>query len=324
MTGGIYRDLAVSVAPEGADAWANQKVVVQTGRIGAPPDPFSPLGQDWESAPHHPHELRRTGYERFVALLRANMRHAGALRIDHVMGLQRMFWIPTGAFPESGAYVRYPIDDLLGILALESQRNRCVIVGEDLGTVPQGFRERMHEAGALSYRVFYFEKEDDRFKRPEEYPVLALACASTHDLPTVRGFMEGSDLKLRFQHGLYRSEQDRRREEEARTHDQYLMLKALEAEDLLPPDVTPDRAIEPEMMPAIADAVHLYLAGSSACLLMLQIDDLFGESEQINLPGTTFERPNWRRKLSRDLDRLSADTRLQDLAKALNESKRGA
>jgi 4-alpha-glucanotransferase len=317
MTTGIYRDLAASVAPDGADAWARQGVIVQTGRIGAPPDPFNPLGQDWGSAPLHPHALRRTGYEHFIAILRANMRYAGALRVDHVMGLCRMFWIPAGAFPESGAYVRYPFEDLLGILALESQRNRCVVIGEDLGTVPEGFRERMSEAGVLSYRVLYFEKQDDRFKRPEEYPTLALACASTHDLPTLRGFMEGNDLALRFRHGLYRTEEERREENDTRAHDRWLLLRALDEEGLLPKGMNPDRLEDMARLPALIEAVHLYLARSRACLFMAQIDDLVGEVEQVNLPGTVFERPNWRRKLSRNLDYLAEETAPRSLAKAL-------
>jgi 4-alpha-glucanotransferase len=323
MAIGIYRDLAVSVAPDGADAWAEQEVVVRKGRIGAPADPFSPLGQDWGSAPLHPQELHRTAYEHFIAVLRANMRHAGALRLDHAMGLQRMFWIPAGAFPESGAYVRYPFEDLLGILALESQRNGCVVVGEDLGTVPEGFRERMSEAGVLSYRVLYFEKEPDRFKRPEEYPKVALACASTHDLPTLQGFIEGNDLEQRFRHGLYRSEAARRDEEAARIRDRQLLLQALEAEGLLPEGTNLDHPEEAGIRRAIIDAVHVYLARSPAYLFMAQIDDLIGESEQINLPGTVFERPNWRRKLSRDLNYLAAETPLRTLADAMKAAQRG-
>jgi len=312
MTTGIYCDLSASVAPDGADAWARQDVIVQAGRIGAPPDPFNSLGQDWGSAPLHPHDLRRSGYRHFIAVVRANMRYAGALRVDHVMGLQRMFWIPAGAFPESGAYVKYPIEDLLGILALESQRNRCVVIGEDLGTVPEGFRERMSEAGVLSYRVLYFEKEGDRFKRPDEYPPLSLASASTHDLPTLRGFMEGNDLALRFRHGLYRTEEARREEGDARAHDRWLLLRALEEEGLL----QHGRSVE------LIEAVHLYLARSRAGLFMIQLDDLVGEPEQINLPGTVFERPNWRRKLSRELDYLVEDTGPRALAKALKANCR--
>jgi len=318
---GIYRDLAVSVSPDGADAWSEQRVVTLGGRIGAPPDPFNPLGQDWGSAPLHPHEMPKLGYQHFIEMLRANMRHAGALRIDHAMGLRRMFWIPAGATPESGAYVRYPFEDLLGILALESQRNRCVIVGEDLGTVPEGFRERMAEAAALSHRVFYFEKEGDRFRRPDEYPALALACASTHDLPTLRGFMEGNDLAQRFEHGLYRTEQARRTEGDERRHDRWLLLKALEAEGLLPPGVDPERPDEVAMTPALLDAVHLFMARSEACLFIAQIDDLFGEAEQVNLPGTSFERPNWRRKLSRDLESLAANPQISALAQGLEEAR---
>jgi 4-alpha-glucanotransferase len=317
MSLGIYRDLAVGIDPDGADAWAEQEVAAQGIRIGAPADPFSPKGQDWGLLPLQPQKLRETAYEHFIATLRANMRAAGALRIDHVMGLRRMFWIPAGAEPVSGAYVRYPCEDLLGILALESQRNRCVVIGEDLGTVPEGFRERMAESGALSYRVFYFEKKGDRFSSPAEYPELALACASTHDLPTLKGFWERRDLALRKQFGLYPGEEARDEEERNRQHDRLLLLRALAAENLLPPSVKPEDPEQTLMTPEIAEAVHLYLARSPACLLVVQIEDLLGEVEQTNLPGTVRERPNWQRRLSLELGEFAANPSVRSLAEAL-------
>ena len=206
MPVGIYRDLAVGASREGFDAWADQQVVVQEAKVGCPPDPFNMLGQDWGIPPLHPLVLRARGYDQFIAMLRANMRHAGGLRIDHVMGLMHLFWIPAESSPATGAYVNYPFEELMGILALESQRNRCLIVGEDLGTVPAGFRERMADANVLSYRVLYFEKDGDRFKRPEEYPGLALACVTTHDLATLQGFWRGADLELKRRLKLYPSE----------------------------------------------------------------------------------------------------------------------
>jgi len=302
---------------EGADAWVEQETTARSSRIGAPPDPFQPLGQEWGLLPLHPRMLRKTGYDYFIAALRANMRNAGALRIDHAMGLRRMFWIPVGERPASGAYVRYPHEDLLGILALESHRNRCLVIGEDLGTVPEGFRERMAAAGALSYRVIYFEKEGDRFKRPADYPGLSLACASTHDLPTLVGFWEGRDLMLRKQLGLYPSEEARLEEHRARTRDRRLLLEALAAEDLLPASVDPERPEETAMTRELIHAVHAYLARTPTCLLMVQFDDLLGEADQINLPGTVSERPNWRRKLSCELEELGADATVRALAEAL-------
>jgi 4-alpha-glucanotransferase len=247
------------------------------------------------------------------------MRHAGALRIDHAMGLQRLFLVPAGAPPETGAYVQYPFEDLVGILTLESQRNRCVVVGEDLGTVPEGFRDRMGEAGALSYRVFYFEKEGDRFKRPDEYPHLALACPTTHDLPTIKGFIEGRDLALRLQLRLFASEQAQRTAGEERDRDRRLLSEALEAEGLLPPGASLG---DPTHLPALIDAIHCYLARSSACLFVAQLDDLFNETDQINLPGTVFEYPNWRRRLGRPLHDLPTQPALLALLPELERAGR--
>jgi (1->4)-alpha-D-glucan 1-alpha-D-glucosylmutase len=319
MSVGLYRDLAVGVAGDGADAWSEQQLIVRELSIGAPPDPFSPLGQSWGSAPLHPHRLPETGYARFIAALRANMRHAGALRIDHAMGLQRLFLIPAGAPPEAGAYVSYPFEDLLGILTLESRRNRCVVIGEDLGTVPEGFRDRMGAAGALSYRVFYFEKEGDRFKRPDEYPHLALACPTTHDLPTLKGYIEGRDIALRLQLRRFASEQAQRTAGEERDCDRRLLTEALEAEGLLPSGASLG---DPTHLPALIDAVHRYLARSSACLFVAQLDDLFNETDQINLPGTVFEHPNWRRKLCRQLYDLTAEPALRALLPELERARR--
>jgi (1->4)-alpha-D-glucan 1-alpha-D-glucosylmutase len=321
MTPGIYRDLAVGVDPDGVDAWAEQEVITWGSRIGAPPDPFNPMGQEWGLLPLRPRMLRKTGYDYFIAALRANMRSAGALRIDHAMGLRRMFWVPVGEDPVSGAYVRYPHEDLLGILALESHRHRCVVIGEDLGTVPEGFRERMAAAGTLSYRVIYFEKDADRFKRPAEYSGLSLACASTHDLPTLVGFWEERDLTLRKRLGLYASEEAQLEEDRARDRDRRLLLQALAAEDLLPASVDPERPGETAMTRELMHAVHAYLARSPACLLMVQIDDLLGEADQINLPGTVSERPNWRRKLSCELEDVAADATVRALAEALRRAR---
>jgi 4-alpha-glucanotransferase len=265
--------------------------------------------------------LRKTGYDYFIAALRANMRSAGALRIDHAMGLRRMFWIPVGEDPSSGAYVRYPHEDLLGILALESHRNRCVVIGEDLGTVPEGFRERMAAAGALSYRVIYFEKQADRFKRPAEYPGLSLACVSTHDLPTLVGFWEKRDLTLRKRLGLYPSEELQLEEDRVRDRDRRLLLQALAAEGLLPASVDPEAPEEAAMTRELMRAVHAYLARSPTCLLMVQIDDLLGEADQINLPGTVSERPNWRRKLSCELEELAADPAVRAVAEMLRHAR---
>ena len=205
MAVGLYRDLAVGADRAGAETWANAAAVVSGAQVGAPPDIYNPAGQNWGLPPFNPRALRDEGYRSFIELLRANMRHAGGLRIDHVMGLQHLYWVPQGQKPSAGAYVRYPMEDFIGILALESHRHRCLVVGEDLGTVPEGFRERMAEANILSYRVLFFEQEPETgaFLPPNAYPPLALAVVGSHDLPTLRGWWEGRDLDLKEQLGLF-------------------------------------------------------------------------------------------------------------------------
>ncbi|MBK8210438.1 MAG: 4-alpha-glucanotransferase [Rhodospirillales bacterium] len=321
---GIYRDLAVGADRSGADAWSDQEVIVQDAKVGCPPDPFNMLGQDWGIPPLHPLTMRAQCYQPFIAMLRANMRHAGGLRIDHVMGLMHLFWIPMGGTPADGAYVKYPFDEMLAILALESQRHRCLVVGEDLGTVPEGFREKMAAANVLSYRVLYFEKEGDRFRQPEEYPGLALACVTTHDLATLEGFWRGADIDLKQRLALYPSADAESGERNARLHDRWLLLQALRGQELLPNGLDPDNIDGTPMSPQLIAAMHAYLARSPASILLVQIDDLMREQEQINLPGTVFERPNWRRRLSMCVDELSTAPVVQALQPALADRSAGS
>lgn len=316
---GIYRDLAVGADRAGADAWSDQEAVVQEAKVGCPPDPFNMLGQDWGIPPLHPLVMRARGYAPFIAMLRANMRHAGGLRIDHVMGLMQLFWIPADGKPVDGAYVKYPFDELLAVLALESRRHRCLVVGEDLGTVPEGFRERMAACNVLSYRVLYFEKDGDRFRRPDEYPPRALACVTTHDLATLEGFWRGADIDLKHRLSLYPSAVAERDEREARVHDRWLMLQALRGQGLLPDGINPDNIDGHPMSAQLIAALHAYIARSPASILLVQIDDLMREAEQVNLPGTVFERPNWRRRLSMGVAALKSSPVFQALRPALVE-----
>ncbi len=318
---GLYRDLAIGAAPDGAEAWSAQDVVVQDASVGAPPDPFNMLGQDWGTPPLHPHRMYEKAYEPFIAIVRANMKHAGALRIDHVMGLMHLFWIPAGGLPASGAYLKYPFEDMLAIVALESRRNRCLVIGEDLGTVPEGFRERMAAAKVLSYKVLYFEKDGDRFKTPGEYPELALSCISTHDLATLWGFWSNADIELKHRLKLYPSDEAEQGERQGRTHDRWLLLCALAANGLLPEGVNMDDPDGTPMTPRLAAAIHGYVANASACLLMVQIDDLMEAMDQINLPGTVDERPNWRRRLPLTTDRLPKTPMMKALKKALADRR---
>jgi (1->4)-alpha-D-glucan 1-alpha-D-glucosylmutase len=317
---GLYQDLAVGVASGGAETWAWRDLYAPEARIGAPPDDFNLQGQDWGLAPFIPWRLREAAYAPFIATLRANMRHAGALRIDHVMGLMRLFWVPPGGTPMEGTYVSYPFEDLLGIVALESRRNRCVVVGEDLGTVPDAVREALKPMGVFSYRLLYFEREPDgRFNPPAKWPSQAVAAASTHDLPTLKGYWQGRDLALRAELGLYPSNEVRERQVASRAEDRAGLLAALDREGLLPAPRGGEAV--PEMTPALALAIHRYLARTPSRMMVVQPEDLFGQMEQANLPGTTTEHPNWRRKLSVSLEEWPQDPRWQALAEALRSER---
>jgi len=312
---GLYADLAVSIDRAGAEAWANQDSYAVAASVGAPPDEFNLRGQDWGLPPPIPAWLREAEYAPFIAMLRANMRHAAALRLDHVMGLQRLFWIAQGAEPRDGAYVNYPFEDLLGILALESQRHRCLIVGEDLGTVPADLRAALSRAGALSTRLLLFEREPSGdFTAPAAYPAQAIVAANSHDLPTLAGWWQGRDLELRERLGLFPDPPARDRQIASRAQDRARLLRALEREGLLPEGIGTDPASIPAMSSQLALAVHAFLARTPAQLMLVQPEDVVGVREQANLPATTDSHPNWRRKLPVALERWPAARRFAKLA----------
>jgi (1->4)-alpha-D-glucan 1-alpha-D-glucosylmutase len=319
---GLYRDLAVGVDPEGADAWAGQQLYRSGATVGAPPDALALQGQDWGLPPIDPGALQARAYEDFARLLRANMRHCGALRIDHVMALMRLWWVPAGARADAGAYVAYPFDDLLGVLALESERNRCLVIGEDLGTVPEQVRAALPAAGVYSYRVLYFEKEaDGSFTPPGRYPALATATVSTHDLPTLVSWWEGADLVLRDRLALFPTPEIRRHCYAERSADRRALLRALAAERLLPREPDPDSAAYTQMSFELAAAIHAWLAHSAAALLTVQAEDLLLIRDPVNVPGTSTEHPNWRRKLTRDVDALFTGTAVQALCRRLRAGR---
>ncbi|WP_035485116.1 glycogen debranching protein GlgX [Geminicoccus roseus] len=288
MAVGLYRDLAVGAAPEGAEFWSQQDRFAQNVAVGSPPDPFSPTGQIWGVPPLDPQVLMAEGLAGWRDLLRANMRHAGALRIDHAMTLQRLFWVPSGASALDGAYVRNPVDAMFAELALSSHEYSCMVVAEDLGTVPEGFGDRLADADILSTKVMWFERDGMRFKPPGEWAERAAACISTHDLATLAGFWKADDIELRARvHGTAPSDQAlaERAEEKAG-------LAAL-------------MGIDPADEAALAPAAHAMLARTPCSLVLAQAEDLVGEVEQLNLPGTDMERPNWRRRLEVPVEELA-------------------
>jgi len=315
---GLYEDLAVGANGSGFDTWINQDVYALGARIGAPPDDFSLKGQDWGVPPMIPVKLVEAAYAPFIAALRSNMRHAGAIRLDHVMQLLRLFWLPPGKGPSEGAYVRYPFRDLLGIVALESQRNRCLVIGEDLGTVPDEVREPLKDMGVLSYRLLYFEKDTDgSYVKPADYPEQAVAAVTTHDLPTLHGYWQGRDLAIRAELDLFPTEQWREAQLIARSEGRIRLLFALKREALLPEGINVEAVSLPDMSPDLVNAIHLYLARSPAKIVVYQLEDLLEQVDQVNLPGTTFEYPNWQRRVPVLLENFPEDPRLESLVMGL-------
>ena len=319
---GLYNDLAVGVDASGADYWANQSLFLRDVRVGAPPDPFNEAGQEWGVVPLNPRRLKADRYAHFISLLRAGMRHAGALRIDHVMGWQHLYLVPAQSSATEGAYVRFPLDDMLAIAALESWRNRCMVIGEDLGTVPTGFRERMAKANILSCRILYFERDSDRFNRPVEFPPLASVSASTHDLATLHGYWTADDISAKAQLGIIGSIGDEQNIRLERENDKRLLLQALADEGLLPIGNEVANSGKTAWTSALASAIHAYLARSCSLLVMIQLDDLADERLQANLPGTVMEYPNWRRRLNHSLEELNANSDLQAAMMTIAEERR--
>ncbi len=304
---GLYHDLALATDRFGSDLWAHRPFYVEGCRVGAPPDDFSPQGQDWAFPPPNSQRHREDGYRLFAESIRRNCRRGGALRIDHVMRLFRLYWIPEGCDAAHGAYVRERWEDYVRVLALESVRNRVVVVGEDLGTVEPEIRESLARFGVLSYRLFYFEKnKDGRFKRPGEYPRQSLVSSTTHDLPTLAGFWRGVDLDARRAAGVL-DENGWRRQSETRLREKQKMLDALFESGLMPARLPRDAAAYPELTGELHNAVVGFLAGTPSQLLAINQEDLTKEVNQQNLPGTTWQYPNWGRKMRYTLEQLRSD-----------------
>jgi 4-alpha-glucanotransferase len=290
---GVYTDLAVGSSPLGSDAWCNAGVFARGMTVGAPPDDFSPSGQNWLFPPLSPGPLRETGYALFAATVRKAMEHAGAMRIDHALGLFRLFWIPEGRPASEGAYVAYPWRDLLGIVALESVRARCIVIAEDLGTIGPEVRGALAEHGMLSYRLLYFERDwaENRFLPPEAWPAPALGAVNTHDLPTLLGYLAGRDIEERRHLGLYATDADWEHAVEERKADRERLLEA----------VGPWSPGEQDVFAA----VHAFLAHTPCALVGASLDDAAGATRQQNMPGVATGYPNWQRRLPASLEDLA-------------------
>ncbi len=301
---GLYHDLALATDRFGADLWAHRDWFVAGCRVGAPPDGFSPKGQDWAFPPPNADRHHEDGYRLFSESIRKNCRHGGALRIDHVMRFFRLFWIPDGYEAIEGTYVRDRSEDLLRILALESARNRVLVVGEDLGTVPDEVREALHRFGILSYRLLYFEQDHGRFRKAHEYPRDSLATATTHDLPTLAGFWLCRDIEARRSAGLLPDETSYARMMEDRAREKQKLLDLLRDLHLLPEWLPRNASEIPELTGELHNAIVGFLASTPSKLMVLNQEDLLKETEQQNLPGSTAEYPNWRRKMKCPVEEL--------------------
>ncbi|HIF9196246.1 TPA: 4-alpha-glucanotransferase [Photobacterium damselae] len=324
MVMGLYRDLAVGVCDSGAETWAQHGELCLDVSVGAPPDILGPLGQNWGLPPLNPEVLVERAYQPYIDLLRANMRHCGALRIDHVLGLLRLWWIPKGESAKAGAYMYYPVEDLLAILALESHRHQCTVIGEDLGTVPDEIVDKLATAGVHSYKVFFFETaEDGGYFSPRHYPDQSMAALCTHDMPTLRGFWHCDDLKMGSELGLYPDQDALNGLFDSRAESKQRILDSLDWHGYLSQNIGRNAAYVP-MDSKLSEGMQLHLAAGASALLSLQLEDWLEMDKPVNIPGTVDEYPNWRRKLSTTLDDLFTRQDIIDLTRRLTEARQQA
>lgn len=323
MTVGIYRDLAVGVSGGSEEIWANGELYCVKASVGAPPDPLGPLGQNWGLPPMDPSKLIKFKYQPIIDLFRSNMRHCGSLRIDHAMSLLRLWWVPPAASAKNGVYVYYRVHDLVGILALESVRNQCLIIGEDLGTVPEEMKSILKNAGIHSYKIFFWEKaQDGGFISPRDYVDQAMSALSTHDMPTIEGWWSHADLQLGKQLGLY-NDDNVRSIGEARYQDQQRILDSLHWHKVIPDTISHDARNCP-MSKELRNGMQIHMCLGNCALFSTQIEDWLGMDKPVNVPGTSDEYPNWRRKLSKNINDIFADKEIIALTKAMTEARKEA
>ncbi|BDX05966.1 4-alpha-glucanotransferase [Planctobacterium marinum] len=324
MSIGIYRDLAVGVSEGSAEIWGNRDLYVTDASVGAPPDVLGPLGQNWGLPPMDPETLYQQKYQPIIDLFSSNMKSAGALRIDHVMALLRLWWVPKGENAKAGGYVYYPVDDLLGILALESCRNENLVIGEDLGTVPDEIRIKLAENGVHSYRVFFFEQaKDGGFYSPHHYPVQSMSTLTTHDMPTLTGFWHCLDLEKGKELGLYPSDEVLQELYSSRHENKQQILNTLHGHFSIP-DWMGRHVEQVAMVKELNHGMQYHMAKGSSALLSLQLEDWLEMDKPVNIPGTFKEYPNWKRKLTRNLEQIFSDPVLNSLALGLTETRKKA
>jgi 4-alpha-glucanotransferase len=302
----------------GFDVWSDKEVYVAGASIGAPPDGMNPLGQNWGLTPINPVALQKQGYQPLVKALRSSMQYAGALRIDHILGLMRQYWVAPGMEADEGVYISFPWDDILRIIALESRRNNCVVIGEDLGNVPEGFSETIQNAGLLSFKVLFFERWDSGlFKRPDNFPTQSVVTVATHDTSTLTGWWQGRDLQWRQQLNLYPNDEAGLADRNARVSERENLIAALN--DLQVIDMSKAPQLEPaQMNNELSVAVQKYLAKSSSHLQLIPLEDALELTEQVNIPGTIDQHPNWLQKLPVSVEDFDKTNSVQAIAQAMN------
>ena len=305
MKVGLYLDVAVGVQSDGFDAWNEQVAISRHLSVGAPPDPLNTAGQNWGLAGFNAAGLEIKSFEPYREMLRASMRYAGAIRLDHVLGLKRLYLVPHGFAPNNGVYVQMPFEALLAATAQESVAHRCVVIGEDLGTVPEGFRAKMAEWGIWSYLVMMFERDEHgSFRGIDHYAPNALVTFNTHDLSTYAGWRSFSDLALKRSLGIDPGESD-----DARWHALTMLT-----------DILRHHGIDRHDLYAVAG----FLARTKSRLLAISLEDLLGLVDQPNIPGTVNEHPNWRRRLPLAIDEIASAIDVPALAVATGERRRAA
>jgi 4-alpha-glucanotransferase len=325
MAIGLVADLAVGCDSAGSHAWSYRDDMLQRVSVGAPPDLFNQAGQSWGLTTFSPRAMRMQGFAAFIDMLRAAFAHAGGIRIDHILGLRRLWLVPEGEPAMNGAYLRYPAEDLLRLIALESSRHRAIVIGEDLGTVPPGFRERLADHGLLGIRVLWFERTRDgaRFKPPGEWGRAALATTTTHDLPTVAGWWRGADIDWRNRIGQTAARADGRDPvalaHAERAADRGALWHALQAAHVAPQDAGPPPLDAPPV-----DAALAYVSATPAPLVTYPLEDLLGLVDQPNLPGSIDEHPNWRRRVADCVGELFAAPAFADRLRAVARARADA
>lgn len=317
MTIGLISDLAVGMDGGGSHGWSSGEELLHRLSIGAPPDPLGPDGQDWGLTTFSPMALKRTGFAGFIDTVRSALAHAGGIRIDHILGLNRLWVVPHGSPSSDGVYVDYPLQDMLRILALESHRARAIVIGEDLGTVPDGLRPELEARQVLGMRVLWFERDENRFVPPEKWDHQAVAMTGTHDLPTLAGWWSGRDIDWTWKLGRKSEAQDEQSDRRQRAIDRKRIWDALvrsgSASGPMPDATKPD---------GFVDAALKHVGSTPSCLAIVPLEDIAGLKEQPNLPGTIDEHPNWRRRMPEPLAQILERPQVGYRLRLLEESRR--